>query len=222
MDASGEKENLEKRWKTLATLVELYEEGSESSCWGPDRAERLLREQSDPDELRRMGVGPAVIAQIFGAGAEQGEPPLPAESPLPVASATRSAGVFAVRVEARFESAHFLRSYRGITEPLHGHSYRVEAELLRVSGGLDQDELAVDFVEARRQLESIAARLDYGCINEIEPFTRLNPTAENIARWFHEELSSAMKSASARVSEIHLWEGPVNSVVFRPAPDPRV
>jgi 6-pyruvoyltetrahydropterin/6-carboxytetrahydropterin synthase len=222
MDTSGEKENLEKRWKTLATLVELYEGGGESSCWGPDRAERLLREQSDPDELRRMGVAQAVIAQIFGAGAEQRGSTLPAQTPLPAASQGKSAGSFAVRVEARFESAHYLRSYRGITEPLHGHSYRVEAELLRVSGGLDQDELAVDFVEARRELELIAARLDYGCINEIEPFTRINPTAENIARWFHEELSRAMKRASARVSEIHLWEGPVNSVVFRPAPEPQV
>ncbi|MGZ7078042.1 MAG: 6-carboxytetrahydropterin synthase, partial [Thermoanaerobaculia bacterium] len=34
-----------------------------------------------------------------------------------------------MRVEARFEAAHFLREYRGISEPLHGHSYKVEAEL---------------------------------------------------------------------------------------------
>ena len=35
---------------------------------------------------------------------------------------------FTVRVEARFESAHYLREYRGISEPLHGHSYKVEAD----------------------------------------------------------------------------------------------
>lgn len=216
MDSPEETENIEKRRKTLETLLELYEEGSESSCWGPDRAERLLREQSDPEELRRMGVRQAVIAQIFGPGAGEGDArEMPAREAAPAPSAAKPGGVFAVRVEARFEAAHYLRSYRGITEPLHGHSYRVEAELVLGRGGLDQDELAVDFVEARRQLEAIAARLDYGCINEIEPFTRLNPTAENLARWFHEELSGAMERAGARVTEIRLWEGPANSVVYR-------
>jgi hypothetical protein len=36
---------------------------------------------------------------------------------------------YSVRVEARFEAAHYLREYRGISEPLHGHSYKVEADL---------------------------------------------------------------------------------------------
>jgi 6-pyruvoyltetrahydropterin/6-carboxytetrahydropterin synthase len=216
MDSPEENENLEKRRQTLATLLELYEEGSESSCWGPDRAERLLREQSDPDELRGLGVRQAVITQIFGpAAGRKDAPEVPVREDAPVPSVAKPGGVFAVRVEARFEAAHYLRSYRGITEPLHGHSYRVEAELILGRGGLDRDELAVDFVEARRRLEAIAGRLDYGCINEIEPFTRLNPTAENVARWFHEELSGAMEGAGARVTEIRLWEGPVNSVVYR-------
>ena len=40
---------------------------------------------------------------------------------------------FSVRVEARFEAAHFLREYRGISEPLHGHSYKVEADLAGIA-----------------------------------------------------------------------------------------
>src|SRR5687767_10748424 len=93
-------------------------------------------------------------------------------------------GKFTVRVEARFEAAHFLREYRGISEPLHGHSYRVEADLAARGGGIDQDDIAVDFVSARRKLETLARRLDYGCINDVAPFTEINPTAENIAAWF--------------------------------------
>ena len=125
---------------------------------------------------------------------------------------------FTVRVEARFESAHFLREYRGISEPLHGHSYKVEADLAARGGGIDSDAIAVDFVSAKRKLEQLAKSLDYACINDVPPFDRINPSAENIAEWFHRELSSAVADEDAIVTAVTIWEGPVNSVTFRAAP----
>ena len=123
---------------------------------------------------------------------------------------------FTVRVEARFEAAHYLREYRGISEPLHGHSYKVEADLAARGGGLDEDAIAVDFVSAKRKLEQLAKRLDYGCINDIAPFTEVNPSAENIAEWFARELQGAVSDENALVVAVTIWEGPVNSVTYRP------
>jgi 6-pyruvoyltetrahydropterin/6-carboxytetrahydropterin synthase len=125
-------------------------------------------------------------------------------------------GKFTVRVEARFEAAHYLREYRGISEPLHGHSYKVEAQLEGKGGGVDQDAIAVDFVSAKRKLEALAKRLDYGCINDVPPFTEINPSAENIAEWFATELSRAVADEDALVVAVTVWEGPVNSVTFVP------
>jgi 6-pyruvoyltetrahydropterin/6-carboxytetrahydropterin synthase len=125
------------------------------------------------------------------------------------------AGNFTVRVESRFEAAHFLREYRGISEPLHGHSYKVEADLEARGGGVDEDAIAVDFISAKRKLESLAKRLDYGCINDVPPFDSINPSAENIAEWFHRELSAAVSDEKAIVTAVTIWEGPVNSVTFR-------
>ncbi len=125
-------------------------------------------------------------------------------------------GSYTVRVEARFEAAHYLREYRGISEPLHGHSYKVEADLAARGGGVDQDAIAVDFVSAKRKLEILARRLDYGCINEVPPFTEVNPSAENIAEWFARELQAAVEDESAVVTAVTIWEGPVNSVTYRP------
>ena len=122
---------------------------------------------------------------------------------------------FTVRVEARFESAHYLREYRGISEPLHGHSYKVEADLAARGGGVDQDAIAVDFVSAKRKLEQLAKKLDYGCINDIAPFTEINPSAENIAEWFARELQSSVDDENAVVVAVTVWEGPVNSVTYR-------
>lgn len=125
-------------------------------------------------------------------------------------------GKFTVKVEARFEAAHFLREYRGISEPLHGHSYKVEAELTARGGGVDQDAIAVDFISAKGKLEVLAKKLDYGCINDVPPFDAINPSAENIAAWFHRELSAAVEDESAIVAAVTIWEGPVNAVTFRP------
>jgi 6-pyruvoyltetrahydropterin/6-carboxytetrahydropterin synthase len=126
------------------------------------------------------------------------------------------AGSYTVRVEARFEAAHFLREYRGISEPLHGHSYKVEADLAGRDGGVDADAIAVDFVSAKRKLEILAKKLDYGCINDVPPFTEVNPSAENIASWFASELQAAVRDEAAVVTAVTIWEGPVNSVTFRP------
>lgn len=123
---------------------------------------------------------------------------------------------FTVRVEARFEAAHYLREYRGISEPLHGHSYKVEADLTARGGGLDADAIAVDFVSAKRKLEGITKKLDYGCINDVPPFTDVNPSAENIAEWLAGELQRAVDDENAVVTAVTLWEGPVNSVTYRP------
>lgn len=127
-------------------------------------------------------------------------------------------GRYTVRVEARFEAAHYLREYRGISEPLHGHSYKVEADLRGAGGGLDADAIAVDFVSAKRKLEILAKKLDYGCINDIPPFTEVNPSAENLAEWFHRELQAAVVDESAEVASVTIWEGPVNSVTYVPDP----
>ena len=127
---------------------------------------------------------------------------------------------FTVRVEARFEAAHFLREYRGISEPLHGHSYKVEADLAGVGGGLDADAIAVDFVSAKKSLERLAKMLDYVCINDVPPFTEVNPSAENIAQWFARELQKAVAAEHAAVLAVTIWEGPVNSVTYRPGAAP--
>ena len=125
-------------------------------------------------------------------------------------------GKFSIRIEARFESAHFLRTYRGIAEPLHGHSYMVEARLSAAGAGVDEDAIAVDFVTSKRALEELAKRLDYKCINDVAPFTGINPSAENIAEWFWRELTSVVSAENARVDSVTIWEGPVNAATYTP------
>jgi 6-pyruvoyltetrahydropterin/6-carboxytetrahydropterin synthase len=202
------------RRKTLRTLIELAEGSSPADCWDDRRAEDLLRSQSTADEVRDLGMSEEMIERVWGVGGGESEKieAKISHAPHPTPHAPR----FTVRVSARFEAAHFLREYRGISEPLHGHSYKVEADLAARAGGVDADAIAVDFVSARRKLEALAKTLDYGCINDVPPFDRINPSAENIAEWFARELGAAVAGEDAVVQAVTIWEGPVNSVTFRP------
>jgi 6-pyruvoyltetrahydropterin/6-carboxytetrahydropterin synthase len=119
---------------------------------------------------------------------------------------------YRVTVAARFEAAHALLHYRGQPEPLHGHSYRVEVAL--ESDELDEDDLAVDFLEAHEALSRIVREFDYTNINDHPRFRGLNTSAENLARHFAERMSAALPSGHARVAEVTVWEGPENRASY--------
>ena len=122
--------------------------------------------------------------------------------------------MYRVTVTARFEAAHNLIDYKGGPEPLHGHSYRVEAII--EADRLTAQDLAVDFVPARRALEAIAKEFDYGYINEHPAFAGRNTSAENLARHFADRLETSGSLGKARVAEVTVWEGPENRATYVP------
>jgi 6-pyruvoyltetrahydropterin/6-carboxytetrahydropterin synthase len=123
---------------------------------------------------------------------------------------------YRVTVTARFEAAHNLIDYEGGPEPLHGHSYRVEAVL--EAEKLQQYDLAVDFVPAKKALEAIAGELDYNYINQHPAFTGRNTSAENLALFFAERLETSGALGWGRVAEVTVWEGLENRATYRPPP----
>src|SRR6516162_4416856 len=115
---------------------------------------------------------------------------------------------YRVTVSARFEAAHNLIDYPGGPEPLHGHSYNIEIVL--ESEKLQQHDLAVDFVTARRALETIAKEFDYSYINQHPAFAGRNTSAENLSRYFAERMETSGALGWARVAEVTVREGPAN------------
>ena len=121
--------------------------------------------------------------------------------------------MFEVRVEHTFAAAHALRNYHGACESLHGHNFRVE---ITVAGEqLDQTGMLVDFLELKKQIDSAFSRLDHRNLNEVPPFDKLNPSAENIAHYLHAEIGKGLPH-EVRVSEVRVWETNEASAVYRP------
>lgn len=119
---------------------------------------------------------------------------------------------YTLRVRVRFEAAHHLTSYRGAPEPVHGHSWQVEAVL--AAPELDGEGMAWDFVEVQGALRELAAKLDHRHVNTVPPFDRVSPTTERIAGWFFEGLAGRLPAAP--LAEVTVWEGPDCSATFRP------
>lgn len=120
---------------------------------------------------------------------------------------------YRVTVSARFEAAHNLIDYAGGPEPLHGHSYKVEAVF--ESDELRRYDIALDFSAACAALQAIAKEFDYTYINEHPAFAGRNTSVENLARYIAERLGASAGLGGAAVAEVTVWEGPENRATYR-------
>ena len=112
--------------------------------------------------------------------------------------------MYDVTVKTGFSAAHQLRLYDGKYENLHGHNWT--AQVTVETDKLDPIGVGIDFVELKGMVERILSRLDYHNINEISPFDKENPSAENIARWLFLELKTQIDTESTRVKRVEVCE----------------
>jgi 6-pyruvoyltetrahydropterin/6-carboxytetrahydropterin synthase len=123
---------------------------------------------------------------------------------------------FTVRCRATFEAAHHLVDYVGGPEPVHGHSWTIEVAL--TTEKLGTYDLSVDFVPTEALVKELASRLHDRDLNTVPPFDRKNASAENVALWIADEIAKAgVLGSGVRLEEVTVWEGPRNSVSFRPS-----
>ena len=120
--------------------------------------------------------------------------------------------MFVLKIVTDFASAHSLRNYPGDCARLHGHNWQVEVSVC--SEVLDDNGIAIDFREIKKQTKLVIKRLDHQYLNEIKPFDVLNPTAENIAKYFFEEVGLLINSENVKVKEVLIWETPRSAVIY--------
>lgn len=137
--------------------------------------------------------------------------------------------MYILKAEAAFDSAHFLAGYEGKCRNIHGHRWRIEAEVMSerlISGGQKRGMVA-DFGDIKGSLKALADELDHTLIYEsgtLRPGTvaalreedfkltevDFRPTAENFAEYFYNRLAKLGYS----VSSVTVYETPNNSATF--------
>ncbi|MEO8724489.1 MAG: 6-carboxytetrahydropterin synthase QueD [Acidobacteriaceae bacterium] len=115
--------------------------------------------------------------------------------------------MYEVTVDASFSSGHYLRNYRGKCENPHGHNYKVRVTLH--GKDLDRAGLLLDFKELKGVMRPVIEYLDHQMINDLEPFTTLNPSAENLAKYFYDQTNRQlhdMTGGRVTVKDVLLYE----------------
>ena len=124
--------------------------------------------------------------------------------------------MYQVSVDETFAAAHNLRDYKGKCEDLHGHNYKVR--IVITGEKLDDSGLLCDFIDLKRALRTVIGSLDHKYLNELAPFDKLNPSAENIARHICEETARQLRPSSngATISRVTVWETDTSAATYEP------
>lgn len=123
--------------------------------------------------------------------------------------------MFEITVEGDFSSGHYLRNYRGKCENPHGHNYKVSVTLAGTT--LDEAGLLLDFKLLKQVMRPVIDRIDHQMLNELEPFTTVNPTAENLAQYFYQQTNrqlAEMTAGRVHVKDCTIWETDTTSATY--------
>ena len=125
--------------------------------------------------------------------------------------------MYEVSVDETFSAGHALRDYHGKCENPHGHNFKVRVTL---SGDrLDSTGLLYDFVHLKHILRGVIGDMDHRNLNDQAPFDKLNPSAENIAKYIYDRSSGELKRVenAPSISSVTVWETDTSSATFRPS-----
>ena len=124
--------------------------------------------------------------------------------------------MFQVTVEETFAAGHALRGYQGKCENPHGHNYKVRVILQGEQ--LDSIGLLYDFKDVKQIIHATVDKLDHKYMNDIPPFDAINPSAENLARYFFDEserlLAERRPENGVRVKAVTVWETDTTTATY--------
>ena len=117
--------------------------------------------------------------------------------------------VYELCVQSCFAAAHAI-VIGGVREPVHGHNWDVRVVIR--APRVDSEGLVCDFHAVEAAVASILSRFHNRHLNEVEPFTVTNPTAELVARHIADELGTALAPVlmpqAGRVARVSVTEAP--------------
>ena len=75
--------------------------------------------------------------------------------------------------------------------------------------------LLIDFIDVRAAIKALVDRLDHQFLNDLPPFDKLNPSAENIAKYFCDSLEPQVEKEGLRMRAVTVWETDATSATYR-------
>ena len=120
--------------------------------------------------------------------------------------------MYELMIETTFSSAHQLRGYMDKCENLHGHNWKVQVHV--AAERLNEIGIAVDFHDLMRLTNEVTSSLDHAFLNNVFPFTEINPSSENIAKWIYDSLKKKINTDYVNLTAITVWESETASATY--------
>ena len=111
---------------------------------------------------------------------------------------------YTMKILTDFSAAHLLRDYDGPCSRLHGHNWKVEVNVS--CRELNEIGMGVDFSDIKAAAKTLIEKMDHRNLNDIPPFDKINPTAENLSAYFYKVLSKELNDARVAAKNVTIWE----------------
>ncbi len=120
--------------------------------------------------------------------------------------------MYTLTVLESFAAAHRLPASGGRCERLHGHNWKVEVTVQAVD--LNELGMVIDFQDLKAVMWEVLKELDHGYLNEHPAFIQQPPTAENLARYIFQTLSSGLASRGVGLNCVRVWESETTAAAY--------
>jgi 6-pyruvoyltetrahydropterin/6-carboxytetrahydropterin synthase len=122
--------------------------------------------------------------------------------------------MYAMTVRTDFVAQHFLIGGDwGAENQRHSHHYVVELQLEGAT--LDQHGYLVDIVRVQSELAALRADFADHLLNDLPPFSGLNPSIEHFARILGQRLSAPLAAPNLSAITVRVWENDIASASYR-------
>lgn len=111
---------------------------------------------------------------------------------------------YTLKVVTDFAASHILEGHPGKCARLHGHNWKVEAEIAATE--LNEIGMAIDFADLKATVHEIVDTMDHRHLNDLPAFEGVNPTAEHVARVVHRQLTERLDDPALTVVAVTIWE----------------
>ena len=111
--------------------------------------------------------------------------------------------MFTLSIETEIAAAHHLRNYDGPCAGQHGHNWKIKVQVK--TQHVDKTGITIDFLDLQNISWKVVGKFDHNDFNTIAPFDKINPSAENIAKYFYQEISKLLPDNSVMES-LSIWE----------------
>lgn len=110
-----------------------------------------------------------------------------------------------LHVKTKFTATRALRHYEGPCSKSEKKDFIIESRIITPEPDA-QSGMHIDLYDLKNRLDEITKKVENKDLHVEPPFDKVNPTNENLAKFFLNALQTSLENFGVRVMQISVWE----------------